>query len=252
MGAGEQDVGLKSVAEDDPDVAYDLEGSQQTLLQRSPNASVSWQPVHKGAEAATGRLWKAAATAGRLLLLALVVALIGYLSRRSGLREHFSIEALRASLQGQGLRGRLVGLAIFVAAFCVGEIIQVPAPVFIWVSALAYGRWMGALYSYIGAVFAVLTSFLMVRSIGGQPIRKVAIPAFSRLMDMVEDRPVRAVALIWLLFWCVPWVNYVIAMSPVKLRDYFLGSVLGLIVPVGGLGLLFDTLMPLLQAVFGF
>lgn len=198
------------------------------------------------------RLRRALVVLLRLALLAAVVAALGFLSRATGLKDRFSLERLQDFFQGGGPGRRALSLVLFVAAFCVGEVIQVPAPLFIWVAALSFGRWLGAMYSYVGAVFAVMTSFLLVRSIGGQPIRKIPWPFFNRILDMVENKPVQAVALIWLLFWCVPWVNYIMAMSSVKFRDYVLGSIIGLVVPIFTFALLFDSLMPAFRLIFGF
>jgi len=45
-----------------------------------------------------------------------------------------------------------------------------------------------------------------------------------------------------LVFWLAPPVNYALALSKVRLRDFILGSVLGLLVPIGIATFFFDWL----------
>ncbi|MCB9621848.1 MAG: DedA family protein, partial [Sandaracinus sp.] len=55
-----------------------------------------------------------------------------------------------------------------------------------------------------------------------------------------ERRPVRVVALLRLILWMAPPLNYALAMSAVRFRDYVVGSALGLILPIAAAALFFD------------
>ena len=59
---------------------------------------------------------------------------------------------------------------------------------------------------------------------------------------VAQERPVRSVALLRLVFWMFPPLNYALALSPVGLRDYVVGSALGLVLPLAVMAALFGSL----------
>ncbi len=68
-------------------------------------------------------------------------------------------------------------------------------------------------------------------------------PIFRRILDRLVTQPIRTVALLRLIFWMAPPLNYALAMSNVRYRDYLVGSAIGLTVPIAGVSLFFDWLL---------
>ena len=62
------------------------------------------------------------------------------------------------------------------------------------------------------------------------------------MIRLTSPRRIRTVFLLRLFLWLAPALNYALALTHVKYRDYLIGSALGLIVPVAGAALLFDWL----------
>ena len=172
-----------------------------------------------------------------LLLVGLTVLLLG-IGHATGLTEALSRERVRALMVGLGVPGFVAYLGLVT----LGELMHVPGMVFVAAAILAYGRELGFLASLTGSIVSVATSFAVIRKVGGQPLGEVRAAWVKRVLDHLERRPVRIVAVLRAVFWLAPAINFVLAMSRVRFRDYLLGSLLGLIPPLLVASLAFDWL----------
>jgi uncharacterized membrane protein YdjX (TVP38/TMEM64 family) len=171
-------------------------------------------------------------------LLALIVGLI-VLGRVTGLHDKLSIDYLRTTVPRLGVWG----IVAFIAAFCVGELIHVPGIVFVAVAMLIYGPWLGFPLGLVGAVTSVCVSFGIVRMVGGKALTEIDKPIVRKMMAQLDQRPIRAVTIMRLVLFLFPPLNYALALSNVRFRDYLIGSALGLIPPVLGCAIFIDVVM---------
>ncbi len=176
---------------------------------------------------------------GRLAALAAVVVGLVVAGRMTGLTALLSAAQIRAALRAAGAWGPL----LFVAGFCAGELVHVPGMVFVGAAVVAYGRLGGGALSLVGAMASLSVSFAVVRAVGGRPLGAVRWAWVRRMLVHLESRPVRTVALLRLVLWMAPQLNYALALSNVRFRSYVLGSALGLAVPILAVALLFDRLL---------
>ena len=165
------------------------------------------------------------------------------IAKLTGLDAYLDPETVRAFMVEAGPWGFLAFLGIF----ALGELLHVPGWVFVGAATLAYGQPLAAVAAYTGAMFSVSVSFFVVRTIGGQSLGEIDRPIVRRTMARLEDHPIRTVAFLRLILWVTPALNYALAMSKLRFRDYFLGSALGLLLPmplmsifIGSLSGLFD------------
>jgi len=195
------------------------------------------EPEQEAADAndATGRRFPPGARV--VLALALGVAL-GVFGKLTGLDSFLDRERVKSLVEGAGA----LGLLAYVAIFALGQLLGVPGLVFVAAGILIYGKLYGAGASLLGAVVAVTVSFLVVRTVGGKPLGDVQRPFMRRVMARLDARPVRAIVLLRLVFWLAPPVNYALALSPVRLRDFVLGSALGMLLPISIASFFFDWL----------
>lgn len=165
----------------------------------------------------------------RLALLALFLAGIYLLGRATGFTDQLTVDGIRASMREAGIGG----FVVFVATFCIGQLLYIPGFVFVMVSGLAYGPLWGSVASVIAATISVAVSFAIVRTIGGQPLKSTSIqrPFFQRPLDRLEQQPIRSMIVIRLFLWAIPPVNYTLAMSGVRFRDYMIAAVIGMTPP---------------------
>lgn len=163
---------------------------------------------------------------GLLAVFLIGVYLIGHLT---GFTDRLTVDGIRESMREAGIGGFLV----FVLTFCIGQLLYIPGFVFVMVSGLAYGPVWGSVASMIAATISVAVSFVIVRTIGGQPLKHISIkkPFLQRPLDRLEQRPIRSMIVIRLFLWAIPPVNYTLAMSGVTFRDYMIAAVIGMTPP---------------------
>jgi uncharacterized membrane protein YdjX (TVP38/TMEM64 family) len=173
----------------------------------------------------------------RLTLIALVVVAVYASGRATGLTESLTPQALRALFANAGA----AGVVLFVTAFTLGMLAQLPGLLFIAVAVLAYGREMGAVVALGGAVVAASVSFVVVRRFGGNALAELESPFVRRLLARLDDRPLSSVILLRVVFGVAPFLNYALALSSLGFRDYLIGSVIGMTVPIGIAALILDA-----------
>jgi uncharacterized membrane protein YdjX (TVP38/TMEM64 family) len=157
----------------------------------------------------------------------------------SGASAWLTRDNVHAAVQQAGAWGVLLYVVLFAAA----ELVHVPGTLMVAAGILAFGPLWGFPISFLAALVSVTTSFVVVRSVGGAPDRTPMRWAWARrVLEHLDERPVRSVALLRLVFWMFPPLNYALALSPVRLRDYVVGSALGLLLPLAVMAMLFGSL----------
>ena len=177
----------------------------------------------------------------RLRIAAVVLLFVGSLTvvKLTGLDAYLDRETIRVFMTEAGALGFLA----FLGAFAFGQLSHVPAWVFIGAATISYPQPLGALASYVGAIVSVMVTFYVVRVIGGQPIGDVKRPFVARALQRLETQPIRTVAVLRLVFNAASALNYALAMSRVRARDYAIGSALGLLIPVTVMSIFLEQLM---------
>jgi uncharacterized membrane protein YdjX (TVP38/TMEM64 family) len=133
------------------------------------------------------------------------------------------------------------GVFAYLGLFVVGELLNVPGLVFVGAAVIAYGRWLGLGLAFAGAFLSASVGFFFARAVAGQPLARGAsgsrhaAKATRRrevtrwLQRRLELHPVRVVAVLRLLLWMAPLLNYVLGMTSVRFRAYALGTAIGLV-----------------------
>ena len=178
--------------------------------------------------ASTKRWWRIG------VALALVVGLL-VVGHATGLDAKLSREHVRALVAQAGVWG----VAVFVALFVGGELLHVPGMALVAAGVLVWGRFRGAIVAYLGALVAVSVCFLIVRAVGGRPLATVSHPRIRAILEHLDRRPVATVALVRTVLLLSPGVNYALALSSISFVDFFVGSAIGLVLPIAGGSMLF-------------
>lgn len=175
----------------------------------------------------------------RIALLVALIAALYLTAHLTGAADSFTVDGLRARVNAAGP----IGGAVFVLCFIVGNLIHLPGMLFVAVALLAWGRTDGTLLALAGGLIAVTTSFVIVRAVGGTPLAAPRHPWARAVLAHLDERPIAVIALLRLAFQFSPPVNYALALSRVRLRDYLIGSTLGLAVFMTGVALLFEEVL---------
>lgn len=187
-------------------------------------------PEDTQAPSGKAALWRVGALAA-LLLGAWAVA------SATGLDQHLTTDAVRAAVAEAGFWG----IPIYLGLAVLGALIQIPGMVFIAAAIVAFGQIQGSALGMIGALLAISTSFLVVRGVGGKPLGAIRSERARKLLAGLDRRPIRTTALLRLFFFLSPPLTYALALSNIRFRDYFLGSLLGLVAPLAVVTSLFNV-----------
>jgi len=174
----------------------------------------------------------------RLATVLLFLGVLLAIFEISGLRDQFSLEFLRQTI----LDNRISGLLIFILVFALGNLIQIPGWVFLAAAVLALGRTWGGIATYIAASISCVISFLIIRFVGGDALRLLNNRIATRILRQLDAHPIKSILLSRVFFQTLPALNYALAMSGVRFRNYLLGTLLGLPLPIALYCLFFDFL----------
>lgn len=172
----------------------------------------------------------------RLIVTLLVIVVFIIIGRIPGASEYLSRDNVQTMMESLGW----MGVFFFLLAFSIGELIYLPGILFVIAAVLAYGLVPGGLLAYVGSILSVTVSFVIVRTIGGKPLTQIKWKFFQRMMQGLEKRPILTVAILRVPLFLAPPLNYALALSPIQLRHYFIGSLIGLYFPVAGTALLVE------------
>lgn len=174
----------------------------------------------------------------RLVLLAVLIAALVVAARLTGLAEYLSKDNLKPAVQQAGVWG----VVLYLVCFSAGLLVHTPGLAFVAVGTLAFGWPIGAPLSFFGAVLAVCVNFLFGRIVGGKALGDIQHPRMKRLLDGLDSRPIRTVIILRSLFIMMPLLNYALAFSNIRFRDYLIGSSIGLVLPILAASLFFEFL----------
>jgi phospholipase D1/2 len=114
-------------------------------------------------------------------------------------------------------------------AYLIGSILLVPITVLILVTAIVFGPILGSLYSFVGCLAGATVTYMIGLFLGQDFVRKIAGRKWERVKRKIDQSGILAVATLRLLP-VAPFtvINIVSGAFKVPLRDYILGSLLGL------------------------
>lgn len=181
----------------------------------------------------------------RLVTVLLFLGVLLAIFELTGLRDHFSLEFLRQTI----LDNKISGLFIFILVFALGNLIQIPGWVFLAAAVLALGRTWGGIATYVAASISCVISFLIIRFVGGDALRLLNNRIATRILKQLDDHPIKSILLSRVFFQTLPALNYALAMSGVRFRNYLLGTLLGLPLPIALYCLFFDYLAKALHVI---
>jgi len=159
-----------------------------------------------------------------LLLVALVAAVWYWTPLWDAARPH------TLARLAESLRGHPAAPFVVVAGYVIGTILLVPVNVLILATALTFDPLASFAYAWLGCVAGGVASYWIGRLLGGDVLRRVGGAAVVRLNRRIAQRGVLAVAVLRLVP-VAPFaiVNFAAGASSVTLRDYTLGTALGMV-----------------------
>ncbi|MEH2625317.1 phospholipase D1/2 [Bradyrhizobium sp. AZCC 1719] len=182
------------------------------------------EPLHL--DRAANRMW----TAKTILAVSGLAAALAGLAlawQYTSLRD-FADVGFVSSIISQPARSQFAPL-FAIAAFVVGGLVVFPVLVLIAATSAALGPWMGFLSASAGVLLSALTLFSIGRVLGQARLQRLLGRRAARVQSSIIGKGVMAVAMIRMVP-IAPFsiVNVVAGASKLSLRDFMLGTVLGM------------------------
>ena len=163
----------------------------------------------------------------RLLLLGIIMISLILLAKFTPIGLYFSVEKLQILINDAGNWG----FFIFFALFLMGTLMNVPGAVFLIFAILTYDYFLGILISYITALSCAMINFLFARFVGGKGLSEIKNKRIQKALSKVETHPISTLFWLRLFLLLSPVINYALALTKIKFKDFFIGNVIAMILP---------------------
>lgn len=173
---------------------------------------------------------------GGLLLLALALAALW---RWTPVAEWVDVENIKQTIVmlNKGFYSPLVAIGITT----IGALMGIPISVLIVAVVLIFGALAGGIYSLLGGVLGAVLAYLVGQSLGQKTLRRLAGPRLNHISRQVARQGIMAVVVIRMIP-IAPFVvvNLVAGASHIRLRDFTIGSLIGMLPGTVALALITD------------
>ncbi|NKN33220.1 VTT domain-containing protein [Marichromatium bheemlicum] len=183
--------------------------------------------------------------------LRLGMALIGLLAGLALLWRWGLGEALDPQLLATRLTAQLHapwGPALLLSGFVIGSLLAVPVTLLILVTALVYGPLAGAGYALFGALLAALAAYAIGAYLGRPTVDRLAGGRIHRLSERLARRGILTIVAVRIVP-VAPFtlLNLLAGASHIRLRDYVIGTLVGMLPGVAAMAVFAEGLMALLR-----
>jgi phosphatidylserine/phosphatidylglycerophosphate/cardiolipin synthase-like enzyme/uncharacterized membrane protein YdjX (TVP38/TMEM64 family) len=182
---------------------------------------------------------------GRLVTLGALICVIAVLAaawRWTPLRDWLDLNALI------GFADRIDDLPgtplLVLLAYLVAGLLVVPLTVLIAATGIVFGPVFGVIYALAGGLLSGFMSYMIGRKLGRETVRKLAGERLNAISRKLAERGLLAVVLVRVVP-VAPYtiVNIVAGASHINLRDFLLGTFIGLLPGVLGIVVFVDRIL---------
>ena len=221
MGAGHS---LRDVDDGEPDpaeMARYVEGVADPERPIAADAFAAMELTGHTPRLTIGKLAKL----GGALLLVLALTLAWHFTTLSNLLQPSALDSMMSKLATSPLAPLYV-----IGGYLLGGLVAFPLVVLIAATAAAFGPVEGFIYALGGSVASAVLTYGIGAWLGRQPLRSLLGPRLNRIRNVFVRRGILAIAAIRLVP-VAPFtvINLVAGASSVRLVDYVVGTVLGLL-----------------------
>jgi uncharacterized membrane protein YdjX (TVP38/TMEM64 family) len=176
-----------------------------------------------------------------IVVLALLLALAASW-RWTPLSEWIDIEKLAGWVYA--MKGSLLVPAVVMGIYVVGGLLMIPVTLMVGATGIVFSPVIGTLYALAGCLLSGLTAYAVGAKVGRDTIRKLSGKRSARLSRRLADNGIIAVAIIRNLP-VAPFtiVNMMAGASHIKLKDFLVGTAIGMLPGILGVVVFSDRLL---------
>jgi phosphatidylserine/phosphatidylglycerophosphate/cardiolipin synthase-like enzyme/uncharacterized membrane protein YdjX (TVP38/TMEM64 family) len=140
------------------------------------------------------------------------------------------------------------GPALLLMGYLVGTLIAIPVTLLILLTALIYGPALGAAYAIAGSLLAAATTYGIGAYLGGTTVERLSGGSVHRLSERLARRGVLTVIAVRIVP-VAPFtvINLFAGASHIRLRDYLIGTTIGMIPGVAAMAAFSEGILALVQ-----
>lgn len=137
---------------------------------------------------------------------------------------------------------------LVILAYVIGGLLMVPITLMIIATVSVFGPWYGAGYTLLGAELSAIVSFMLGHLLGNNALRRIAGSRVNRISKAIARRGVLTIITLRIVP-VAPFsvINIIAGATAIRLRDFALGSFLGMIPGVVSIAILADRLLASLR-----
>lgn len=173
----------------------------------------------------------------RIGSIVLVLALLAAAWQWTPLKTLVDLQQISAWIEPH--RHAWYALPMVAAAYIVMGLLMFPVLMLILATGVAFGPWLGSIYALAACLASASVGFVLGRWAGLERVERLAGPRVRRLVRTLERNGTLAVFLVRKIPAPFMLSNVIVGASPVRYRDFFLGTVLGMspmIIALAGFG----------------
>ncbi len=162
-----------------------------------------------------------------LLCIFLILAIL--LIKFSSIKGYISPGIIQAKVSDFGIYAP----SIFILTYILSSIFLIPGTPLTIAAGILFGKWFGTFYSVIGATIGATLAFIFSRHLGRGFIKDTLSKKYKKLSNFEEKLNEKGFNIV-LFLRLVPLfpfngLNFTLGLTKVKLRDYTLGTLIGII-----------------------
>jgi uncharacterized membrane protein YdjX (TVP38/TMEM64 family) len=162
----------------------------------------------------------------KALGLVFFVAAGFWMFRYTDLSQYLNPDALQAYIQSYGV----IAPAVYVFFYCIGPVLFVPGAILSVAGGLAFGVLWGTILTILGATIGATLAFIVARYLGREFVERWMKGRLKALDDAAEHHGFKVILFLRLVP-LVPFnaLDYAAGLSKISVRDYVLGTFIGII-----------------------
>jgi uncharacterized membrane protein YdjX (TVP38/TMEM64 family) len=139
------------------------------------------------------------------------------------------IKRVRADIESAGVWSYL----IFIALFVFFALFNIPEAGFLFLSYLIFDNiFIAALINYIAGMLSAIATFYAGRLIGAGALHEIKNARVRNLIAAAENNPIRSLLILRTFMMLNPIVGYTLALTKMSPRNYIIGNLIGILVPI--------------------
>lgn len=177
----------------------------------------------------------------KIIVTIAVVLLLAALWRWTPLAKYLNIATVTDS--AQWLKAHPLSPLLVPLTYSILGLVAFPVTLLIMATIIVYGPWWGAWYALLGATLSAVVVFLLGHLLGKNIVAKFSGSLINRVNKRLAESGLMAV----IAFRIIPvapfsLINLVAGVSAISLRDFFLGTLIGMIPGIAAIALVADQL----------